>query len=253
MALDRVLTILETCSQEDPLIPPTDLYNEGWMLRIILDWFSKNKVPRHPLNFPENGNWFSEELLRSAFLPRHRGDKFAESWTHADGVIGHFNIGQDGRGDLTLKGDATHFVVLEAKMFSKLSAGTTHASYYNQATRYVGCIAETLSRAHRKSEKLNTLGFYVLASKSQIERGIFKKYMNREHIEKTVKRQVDEYDEQKDPWFDKWFQPTIEKIDIKILSWEEIFATIRKHDSAFHSQIQEFYNLCLHFNSASQY
>ena len=89
MALDRVLTNLETCSKEDPLVPPTDLYNEGWMLRIILDWFPKNKVPRHPLNFPENGSWFSEALLPSAFLPRARGNKFAESWTHADGVIGH--------------------------------------------------------------------------------------------------------------------------------------------------------------------
>jgi predicted type IV restriction endonuclease len=61
-------------------------------------------------------------------------------------VIGHFNIGKDGRGDFTLKPDATHFVVLEAKMFSKLSAGTTRASYYNQAARYVGCIVKQWGR-----------------------------------------------------------------------------------------------------------
>ena len=249
MILDRVLSILETCSQENPLVPPTDLYNEGWMLRIILDWFSSHKIPGNPLDFPESGSWFSEALLPSTFLPRQRGDKFAESWTHADGVIGHFNIGKGGRADLTLKADATHFAVLEAKMFSKLSSGTTHASYFNQAARYVGCIAETLKRANRHPKELISLGFYLLAPKSQIERGLFKKYMTHDHMKQTVERRVNEYDESKENWYNNWFLPTIKKIDIATVPWESVNTIILEKDQHYGLPLQKFYKNCLHFNN----
>ncbi len=63
MVLDRGLSILETCPQENTFIPPTNLYNEGWELRIIIDWFSSHKVPGHPLGFPENGGWYSLDTL----------------------------------------------------------------------------------------------------------------------------------------------------------------------------------------------
>lgn len=100
---------------------------------------------------------------------------------------------------------------------------------------------------------MHKLGFYVLAPERQIERGIFDKHMDREHIEKTVKRRADEYDTSKNLWFNKKFQSIIDKIDIGIISWEEIIVTIQKYDPAFHGQIQEFYNLCLHFNSAGRF
>jgi hypothetical protein len=34
--------------------------------------------------------------MASAFLPQSRGDKLGENYTHADGVIGHFSIGDSG-------------------------------------------------------------------------------------------------------------------------------------------------------------
>jgi hypothetical protein len=164
-------------------------------------------------------------------------------------VIGHFNIGKDGRGDFTLKPDATHFVVLEAKMFSKLSAGTTRATYYNQVARYVGCIAEALKRADRKPEELKSLRFILLAPKSQIERGLFKKYMTHEHIKITVERRVNEYDAPKEDWFINWFQSTIEKIDIATLPWESVITTVLENDQIFGAHLQEFYKNCLSYNS----
>ena len=77
-------------------------YNEGWLLRVVLDWFSRHKIPNHLLNFQVNARWFSEALLPLVFLARHRGDPLAENWTHADGVVGHFTIGDQGKADLSL-------------------------------------------------------------------------------------------------------------------------------------------------------
>ena len=52
---------------------------------------------RYPLSPLPEARWFSEAWLASAFLPRFRGDRLAESRTHADAVVGHFTIGNPGR------------------------------------------------------------------------------------------------------------------------------------------------------------
>jgi hypothetical protein len=129
MMLERIQPILETCETDTPLLPRTELYNEGWLLRLVLDWFSTHQVPDHPLSFYQDSRWFPEAWLPSAFL---HGPQ-PESWTHADGVIGHFTIGEKGKAALSLRAGATHFVVLEAKLFSRLASGVTHAPHYDQA------------------------------------------------------------------------------------------------------------------------
>jgi hypothetical protein len=149
------------------------LYNEGWILRLVLDAFDRHRLPRHPLSPLESARWFSEPLLPSAFLPRARRDPLGESWTHADGVVGHFNIGLGGRADLSLAKRATQFIVTEAKMFSRLSSGVSHARYYDQAARNVGCIAEVLARAGRDPADLSGLGFYLIAPQKQFDEGAF--------------------------------------------------------------------------------
>ncbi len=193
MILDRIKFLLESCSTSDAIIPPTDLYNEGWMLRLVLDWLHRyrDQFVHAAIPFPPDARWYSEALLPSAFLPRERGDKLAESHTHADGVIGQFTIGGGAKGDLSLESDARCFVVVEAKMFSKLSPGVTNASFYNQAARNVACMAYVLGDAEIRPDSLDTLGFYVVAPEVRIKEPAFSPYMTREHIEKTVKLRVD--------------------------------------------------------------
>ena len=188
MALERIRQMLALCSTEEPLFPATDLYNEGWMLRLILDWFSIHQTPRHPLTISKTEKWYSEALLPSAFLPRYQCDQYAESWTHADGVIGNYKIGENEVGDLSLASDAEQLVVLEAKMFSKLSPGVAHARYYNQAARTVACMAEVLRRANRKPALLDRLSFFVIAPQQQVDSGFFKRQMTHESILGTVRR-----------------------------------------------------------------
>jgi len=217
------------------------------MLRLTFDFFSTLRISNHALSIPEGSRWYSEALLPSAFLPRSRSDSLAESWTHADGVIGHFEIGKGAKANLILSRDATHFVVLEAKMFSKLSPGVKHASYFDQAARNIACMAEVLNRAERPPSEFTLLGFYVLAPQAQIEQGIFAADLNRDSIKGKVERRVKEYGGQ-DDWFRQWFIPTLARIKIEALSWEELIVTIRNRDSDAGHELDEFYKLCLQYN-----
>ena len=249
MSIERNAELLDRCGGPARNFPPTDLYNEGWMLRLVLDWLSLNPNINHDLAFSDNDNWYSEALLPSIFLPRVRGDRLAESWTHADGVIGDFGIGVNREGDLSLTQGASRILVIEAKMFSKLSSGVKNASYFHQAARNVACIAEVIHRAQILPRRFAKIGFYVIAPESQIKEGIFAKQMAPEQILTVVRRRVSEYQEpEKNSWFEDWFIPTIDNIQIREISWEELISLIKQSDSTRGTEINAFYEKCLQFN-----
>ena len=247
MIFDRIRVLMESCSTKAPLFPPTLLYNEGWLLRLVLDWFSRHKILNHPLSFQKNARWFSEALLPSAFLARHRGDPLAENWTHADGVVGHFTIGNQGKADLSLRQDATQFLVLEAKMFSGLSSGVTNARYFDQAARNVACIADVFRRADIPPRPETQIGFYVLAPNSQIEQGRFSREIKRSSIQQKVERRIQAYDGKKDEWYAEWFQSVFQQMDIQVISWEDIISTIEEYEQEIANSLGNFYRQCMKF------
>jgi hypothetical protein len=81
MTLDRISGMLRACGGETRVFPPTIPYDEGWLLRLILDLFSTHKFQNHTLSFSESAGWFSEALIPSAFLPRSRQDPLGEAYT----------------------------------------------------------------------------------------------------------------------------------------------------------------------------
>lgn len=246
--ISRISEMLQRCSGADPVFPPTALYNEGWMLRLILDWYFNGKEQSHHLPFVNAGRWYSKALLRSPFLPRYKGDPLGESYTHADGALGDFKIGGNGAGDLVLFEDAQHFTVLEAKMFSKLSPGVTHAPYYHQAARTIACMAEVLFKANRKPELMKSIGFFVLAPREQIDAGVFNKELDVKSIRSIVERRVREYDGSRTEWFEFWFLPTLNVTEIAAVSWEELLEGVNKVDPVFGEELGSFYQSCLRFN-----
>ena len=68
MSIERIAELLNRCGGPEKNFPPTDLYNEGWMLRLVLDWLSLNHDIGHDLAFSHNDKWYSEALPPSAFL-----------------------------------------------------------------------------------------------------------------------------------------------------------------------------------------
>ena len=249
MVVNRIYTILESCASDSPLIPSTHLYNEGWLLRLVLDWFAHHNAPEHPLSFSKGSKWYSEALLPTAFKARHRGDRLSESRTHLDGVVGHYKIGKTAKTDFSLLPDAKQFVACEAKMFSSLSKDVKNAENFDQAARNVACMVEAIRLADRQPSEMTTLGFYVLAPESQIRKGVFSEQMSRESIQTKVEQRVNEYGGEKDNWYREWFTPVFECIDIQILSWEQIISAIKRMDEDSGVMLESFYKKCIEFNS----
>jgi hypothetical protein len=252
--IKRISRLLGLCDSKSRVMPPTDLYNEGWMLKVVLDWFSQQAIDKHPLSFAEHSRWYSEILLPSPFLPRSRKDPLAEAYTHADGAIGHFTVGRSGKGDINLNADARQLVIIEAKMFSRLSRGIKNFKDYDQATRTTACIAKELSIAQVPVEEISVLGFYVIAPEKQLElEPTFNSYLRKESMTDKVKQRVEAYGSdretnQKNEWYQEWFLPTIQKIDIRALSWEEIIEYIISNDSDSGISQKKFYDNCLKYN-----
>jgi hypothetical protein len=243
----RILDILTTVVGETPQLPPTIIFNEGWMLRLTLDALSRVPALEHRLAFEPRSTWYSEALLPSAFRPRSQADALSESYTHADAGIGHINVAKTGNAYLKLAADATQFIITEAKMFSALSSGVKNAPFFDQAARNAACMAEVLHRAGASPEQFTRIGFYILAPQIAIEAGVFNPLIERAHIEATVSERVRGYGGQLDGWFSSSFGPLIQRIDLACISWEELVGALG-NDAPEAQELGAFYQNCLKYN-----
>lgn len=248
---NEIIQILEKADKPDSNIPPTLLYNEGWMLRIILQQIKEKRIVHDDLTFPNDDiDWYSEALLPSPFLARTRGDNLSESYTHADGVVGKFKIGKKETGDLSLKDSCDFFYVTEAKMYSKLSTGTKNAENYNQAARNVACIAKLIfdSKCSQITD-FKKLGFYVLLPEDQIKtEHSFTSFTDKDNIKTAIKNRISHYptdDINKKgifDWLDLNLNGFIDKLEVKLITWEDLVA--KSNDTS----IKEFYKKCRDYN-----
>lgn len=87
--MDLLLNLISSFDLQNPNFRTTEIYNENWLLKIVLQQLSLLEDGDYPLGFLPESDWFSEGLLPTAFQARYQGDRLAESRTHADGLIGH--------------------------------------------------------------------------------------------------------------------------------------------------------------------
>tara|TARA_A100000171_G_C2140531_1_gene155405 strand:- start:4722 stop:5510 length:789 start_codon:yes stop_codon:yes gene_type:complete len=232
---------------------PTEFYNEGWLLKLLVHAITDFGLKEHPLYVNEKDKFFSEGLLYSPFLQRFRGDPLAETHTHADGVIGNFEIGNvNSKGSLHFKGNKLN--IFEAKINSGFSKKVSNATFYNQAARYVACIAKTIDEAD-KLEVLNDLsiGFYLVVPEDQYnkKKKNFKKFLDKTDIFDRVKERVEQYKNEVDyeeriKWLQTKFNPVLEKTVIKPLFYEEIISKLQ--DYKYIDEINNFYKSCIKYN-----
>jgi hypothetical protein len=149
--------------------------------------------------------------------------------------------------DLALAPTATHFVVVEAKMFSPLTSGVKNAKYFNQAARNVSCIAETLRRARRPATELKILDFYVLAPRAQIEHSSMKTHLTKDDVRRVVRQRVDDCEGDMESWFSDWLPPALGQMTIKAVSWEELVDFLDRHVSES-AGLRESYKRCIEHN-----
>lgn len=261
---DEVLTILksiEKVKKHENNIPPTMLFNEGWLLRLVLNWFSNHRNINYKIKFNNSTKWYSEALLSTKFKPTYRGDKLAESWTHADGVLGDIIIGNNGFGDLDILDNCKQFIVIEAKIFSKYSKGTIHSSTFNQAARTVACMCSIISEHLQSSQIIKNidnnidnidLAVYTFLPEKQItNEPTFNQYIK--SIDTTVKERINQYSGRTDyqdkiSWYNQYFTRIFPKIKIELISWEELINLIINIDTNYGKKLENFYNNCLIYN-----
>lgn len=237
--LSQIAQLLETAGGPASPLRRSELYNETWMLRLTLHHMANNSYDGHVFQFAKKADWFSEALLASQFLPRTRGDHLSEGWTNADGVVGHFlSPNQTPSGELRLHEYVGQFVVIESKMFSGLSSGVKNVAGYDQAARSVACMAAVLSRAQVPPSSVARLAFFVVAPKFRIDLGVFGGRVTKESIRDRVRRRTDAYGGLHDDWYNEWFVPTLDHMDVSLLAWEQVLAPLT-------DELKAFYGLCL--------
>ena len=245
--MDLLSELISSFDPSNPHFRPTELYNESWLLKLVLHQASTIPDITFPLGFLPRSTWFSAGLLPTVFKARSQGDPLSEARTNADGVIGQIRIGAKAKADLELEPDAAQFTVVEAKVGSPLSKGTSNAKYFDQAARNVACMAEVVARAGMEPSRFNRLEFVVVAPQYSIVKGTFSDEMRRSSIEEKVRKRVDEYGGELDLWFEKRFAPMMDVIELRSLSWEDAIAWIREHRPGVAAQLSEYYDLCLKF------
>lgn len=266
---ERLLRILRAIeADQTSCFPPTEVFNESWMLRLVLDAIQSLNIDTHPLAFTAGARWYSEALLESPFKASKREDRLAEGFTNADGVIGHFEFRHTTKAGLRLMNNTSQFVVTEAKMFSPLSTRTRNASNYDQAARNVACMAHAIALTGKPISDFAVLGFYVIAPQIGL-RGAgpsnLEAAMEPASIKRAVASRISAY-EAADPerfsklrdWEATTFLPFVEHLEqhnsLRVLSWESCIEAIQDADKDAGEEIATFYKRCLSYTpSAPRY
>jgi len=232
---------------------PTELYNETWMLRLVLYWFAKDEnkgetFANIPISINTDSNWFSEGRLGTVFKD--------EKYTHADGIYGNIIIGDNGYSDVKLTPGCKQFVVTESKMFSKFSPRITKHSNYNQAARNIVCMCHIAKNA---IHELDDIAFYTLLPQSQIYgEPTFIEFTNRDHISETVLGRIEKHKddiieyEKLLTWYERDFTPFCDKLKVELISWDKIIETVCSNDLNYGKMLEDYYDKCKTYNQRAK-
>lgn len=237
--LPKICEILGRHKDNHPVISPGMIFNEGWMLRLVLDWFDRHRGIQHQLAFESQATWYSEAFLSSHFM--NRKNPLLEKHTHADGIVGQIEI-RDTRSGMHLRSNATQFMVIEAKMGSPLSPRVTHADYYDQASRTVACMAHMIGEKGLRPEAFRKLAFFVIAPNIQIMKEKSFAFVSKENVTEKVSRRYREYGFENDDWLNDIFLPMMNLVELDVISWEEVLDSLPGSDEV--DGLKEFYQRC---------
>ena len=242
--IKKISELLEMCGDDDPPMPPTVLYCEGWLLRLVLDWHKRHPCADSPLAFTQGAKWYSEGRLPNPFPKRSRAEnrkRGGDGYTNADGFIGHFSIAEGTRAKICPEQDATQLIVVEAKLGSKLSSGTKNApKRYDQAARNACCLAYMAAEKQIDPKQLKQFAFYVLVPLATAES--IKPQVTKESISEKIKRRASDY-RKADGWYENAIEPFLNDMQMEVKTWEEILVCMESAGAG--AEYREFYNECI--------
>src|SRR5690348_12990293 len=92
------------------------------------------------------------------------------------------------------------------------------------------------------------LGFVVLAPQEQIKAEVFGTRVSTQSALERIRQRAAAYSGVKDSWCEQVMEPFLEKIQLYLLSWEDVLDTIERLDQRAASGFRVFYEKCLKFN-----
>lgn len=229
--------IIQALSTLSDGINPTIIYNEGWMIRLLVieSMHEKLKVKNIDFGILVNKNWSSEALIASPFV---KAEKNREGYTHADIILGDFCVNYGKRGEVELKNDPKILGIIEAKMGSNLSQGTSNSEgNYNQASRGVCCLSHVTQDCPSCD-----LFFLIAAPEETIKNYKFEKQIDFKMISKQIKDRF----MHSEVLFKPEVKMQMEKSKIIIISYEDWLSNIRSDE--VRNKLVNFYHECLKHN-----
>ena len=222
--------------EKEQKINPTQIFNEGWMTRILVETSITEKIKiNEDIDFSKIKFWTSEALIDSPFIPKKsKKIEKGEGYTHADIILGDFIVDYQEKGKIEVNPDAKILGIIEAKMGSILSSGTSNAKKkYNQASRNICCLAHN---APGECE----IFFIVVAPKTKIKK-------IEEQIElKIIKDQVEKRFEISNISKKQDIIDRISKCTVFAISFEDWIEKI--HNPSDKKLLDDFYTLCKKYN-----
>jgi len=240
--MNSILQIIKSINSSNPNINPTEIYNAGWMTRLLVYFSVQDKLTIKNIDFSEIKNWCSEAVISSPFQPRKRGDKLGEGFTHADMTIGDFKVDFSTSGEIKLDESAEKFGIIEAKMGSNLSQGTKNAPNYNQASRNLACIAEKILENNR----CKTF-FGVVAPRTQLKFHKLNEQTDKESMLLQITKRFEMYPEEFR--LNKRMNEVLEiakMTDVWVLSYEEWINSFTKNETK--KVLSDFYKKAKKWN-----
>ena len=222
------------------LFPETEIFNEGWLLRLVLkEWLDGSGGSQFGfLPFPDGITAYSEGQL---YTPFKRGPH-REGNTHVDGIVGDFSI-EDTKSGIELKPNLSYIAAFEAKLYARLSADVKYAPGYDQVSRTAACLINSILLAGAKDD----YSAHLVIVYAEDNRYIDPDLHTRDYVEKQITKRLQGFLKGAEPGdaverFAQGWRDVLDHLQIRFHTWEKVLAEIGNDD------LDEFYILCKRFN-----
>jgi len=224
-------------------INPTIIYNEGWMVRLLVEESIRTEIKVQDIDFSKIKEWTSEAQISSPFEGADLKENTQnERKTHADIILGDFLIAYKSNTAISIEKETPPKIlgIIEAKMGSALSPGVknTKSKNYNQASRSVCCLAHVT-----KESPECEIFFAVVAPKKKIDDTKLKFKDKMSKINTGIEERFNEVENRE---YSVKMKNKVNNCKRLIITFEEWIKKIKDKD--VEKELKEFYDECIFYN-----
>ena len=221
------------------IFPETLIFNEGWLLRLVLkEWLSGSAGPGFGfLPFPEGVTAYSEGQLYTPF----RAGSRRESNTHVDGIVGDFSI-TDTKSGVVLKPDLRYVAAFEAKLYAPIGRGVTNARWYDQVSRTAACLINSILLVEPRGNYAAHLAVLYSEDNHRIDPDLY----TMDHFQRQISSRLEGFLETGEPGdaverFASGWKDVLQRLHVWFLTWEDALENIHS------DELRGFYDRCKEF------